>query len=321
MSDFWCGAVSVRGTAHERSGKPCEDAHFIGENDDGSFVLVACDGAGSRRFGQLGATHVAPAVGRVLLSNASQVMARRMRPEVVLDVAVATIERLAAEQGGGATVEDFACTLVAALVHDRQMMTVHVGDGAVFVLEGEHPRCVSAPDSDPNGGSLTRFVTCEAPMPRMFLYQVPDYWTGILCVTDGASTLLNNVTGACSGVVARALNRFDLGDSRTERERDLRDLVVSELQARSEDDITVVGARRAFVSGLYGCPECRMPSVDHRVCANGTAFYGRCRKCEHQAFYHDENVAQTMASYERVARAAGVALKVGSRSRAVNKAG
>lgn len=322
MTEFWQAGASVQGTSHVLAGKPCEDAHFIAENpDSGSFVLVACDGAGSERFAREGAAAVAPAVGKLMLSNAADVMARKLRPAAIIDVAVSTIERLVDEQGGGAVVSDFACTLVALLVHDGQAMTCHVGDGAIFVLEGEHPRCISPPDREPGGGSGTRFVTCCGVQPRMWSYKVPHYWTGFLCVTDGAQpALINTVTGACSQLVSRVMNRFDLADTRFERESLLADVVKSELAPRkSLDDITLVGARRAFIAGVYGCPECKRPTVKRLMNRDGTRYFGWCRACAHMACAHDENLEETRRSYERVALAAGVPVPV--RASVVKKVG
>lgn len=320
-SEFLLAGAAVQGTSHLRDGKPCEDAYFIAENpDNGAFVLVACDGAGSERFARQGASAVAPAVGRVMLWNAPDVMNRKLHPKVVIDVARSTIERLVDAQGGGAVAADFACTLVALLVHDGQAMTCHVGDGAIFVLESEHPRCISPPERERGGGSGTRFVTCKGVLPRMWNYRVPHYWTGFLCVTDGAQpALINTVTGACSQLVSRVMNRFDLADTRFERESLLADVVKSELAPRSQDDITVIGARRAGVAGIYGCPECHRPTVERWMNRDGTRFFGWCPACKHMAFAHDENLVETRQGYERVARAAGVLVPV--RASVVKKVG
>lgn len=307
MSDetWWLAGVCVQGSGHVKGAKACEDAHFLASSDEGSFVLVACDGAGSKRLSRFGAAAVAPAVGQLLLTHAEQVMSRKLRPEVVVDVALSAIESLRGLHGG--EVGDFACTLVAALVHGGHLMTCHVGDGAIFALEGEHPRCISPPDRDPGGGPYTTFVTCKTAKPRMWSYPVPDHLTGLLCVTDGAQpALMNTVTGACSGLVARVLNRFDLGDSRFEREALLERVVEVELQPRTEDDITLVGARRAFIAGVYGCPECKRPTVEHRMHRTGKAFFGLCKSCGHQVFLHDENVQETRKRYERMARGVGM---------------
>lgn len=304
MTDsWWLGGVSVPGTRHVKEGRPCDDAHFVGESDE-SFVLVACDGAGSKRFSRHGAAAVAPAVGRLLLANAEEVMARRVKLELIIEVARSAIEPALAIHGG--VMEDYATTLVGLLVHDGKAMTCHVGDGAIFCLEGEFPRCISPPETHPSGGPFTAFVTSRGVKPRMWSFPVAEHWTGFLCVTDGAQPgLMNTVTGACSPVSSRVLSRFDVADTRSDRERLLQRAVEDELQARSEDDITVVGARRAFVAGLYGCPQCRRRAVHRQVTADGR-FLAKCGVCRHIVFLYEQNVEDAIRQHQSVARAAGV---------------
>jgi hypothetical protein len=56
-------AASARGTSHEASGQPCQDAHAWREGADW-FVGVVCDGAGSARLSDRGARHAADTVAR-----------------------------------------------------------------------------------------------------------------------------------------------------------------------------------------------------------------------------------------------------------------
>jgi hypothetical protein len=279
---FWLAGTSIVGTAHVREGRSCEDALFMDRDDEG-FVLVACDGAGSKKFGGEGARAVAPAIGRLLLANAEAVISRKLRPEVVVDVALEAIQR--AKVSPDHSIEDYATTLVGLLVHGGKAMTVHVGDGAIFCLEGEFPRCISPPDRAPGGGPYTTFVTSKGVRPRMWLYSVPDYWTGFLCVTDGAEpALFNPVMAASSPLVTRLLCQFDLDGCRSKRESALEDTCRRELQPRSEDDITLVGARRVDVGGAWGCPLCHRPLSKVQLTADRATLFGYCRPCGQPAF-------------------------------------
>lgn len=286
---FWLAGVSVAGTGHVRDGKPCEDAFFMDRDDEG-FVLVACDGAGSRRFARAGAQAVAPAVGRLLLANAQDVMARKLRPDVVVDVAQEAIRNAMASQAD--EIDDYATTLVALLIHGGQAMTCHVGDGAIFCLEGEFPRCISPPERAPGGGPYTTFVTSKGVRPRMWLYPAPEYWTGFLCVTDGAEpALYNSVMGAPSPLVTRLLCQFDLDATRSKRESALEHTCRSEVQPRTEDDITLVGARRVDVGGAWGCPLCHRPLSKVQLSADRATLFGYCRPCGHSAFHRPATVS------------------------------
>lgn len=226
---------------------------------------------------------MAPAVGRLLLANAKDVMTRKLRPDVVVDVAQEAIRDAMANARDA--LDDYATTLVALLVHGGQAMTCHVGDGTIFCLEREFPRCISPPERAPGGGPYTNFVTSKVVRPRMWSYQVHDYVTGFMCVTDGAEpALYNPVMNAPSGLVATLLCQFDLDESRSHRESVLEDSCRKQLQLRSEDDITVVGARRANVAGSWGCPSCHRRLAKIQLNADRSAFFGYCRDCRRQVF-------------------------------------
>jgi hypothetical protein len=224
-------------------------------------------------------------MGRFILANAPDVMSRRIRPDVVMDVALSVLNDLVGENGG--VLDDYATTLVALLVHGGGAMTCHVGDGAIFCLEGEFPRCISHPERDPGGGPYTTFVTSKGARPRMFHYAVPDYWTGFLCITDGAEpALYNSVKRETSGLVTQLVSQFDLDDSRERREHALRAACRDQLQLRSEDDITLVGARRASVAGVWGCPACHRQLTKVKMNASESALFGYCRSCGRTVFHH-----------------------------------
>lgn len=274
--------ASLTGTEHASKGKPCEDAFFIGRDDEG-FILVACDGAGSRPNGRTGAQVVASAVGRVILANAQDVIARRLRPDAIIDVAQEAIRGVMT--GPRDALDDYATTLVALLVHGNQAMTCHVGDGAIFCLEGNFPRCISPPDRVPGSSTFTTFVTSKGAKPRMWLYEVPDYWTGFLCVTDGAEpALYNQVMNATSPLVTTLVTQFDLDPSRAARQNTLEITCRHLLQPRSEDDITLVGARRLGAGGAWGCPLCHRPLSKVELTRDRSALHGFCRPCCYSAF-------------------------------------
>ncbi len=54
-------ATSVRGTSHEKTGQPCQDAHDWGELPEGVLVAAVADGAGSAALAEVGASVAARA--------------------------------------------------------------------------------------------------------------------------------------------------------------------------------------------------------------------------------------------------------------------
>ena len=286
MANFVLAGTSVTGAGHRRDGTPCQDACFYEQRDEGTFALVACDGAGSRSRSAEGAAAVAPTVGRLLLSNAEDVVSRRLRGDAIVDVARSAIEAIVGSSITPCRPDDFACTMVALLVHGNTAMSCHIGDGAIVCLEAEIARCISPPQRAAGGGSGTQFVTSPGALPRMWKYDVPEYLTGFLCCTDGAQPgLLNTVTSACSPLVVDAITRLDFACDNGERLRELDTVIRYDLQSLTEDDITLVVARRANVKARFGCPRCKQHSVVHKISPNRLAECGWCKRCHQQVYW------------------------------------
>ncbi len=271
---FWTAGFSRVGTKHLDAGVPCEDAHFVGHDGD-SFVLVACDGAGARTHSRHGADAVANAVGPLMLHNASEIMGRTLGGKAVLSVALDAINAAVGEHGG--TADDYACTLVALLVHEGHRMTCHVGDGAIYVLNGVFPSILSPPDGE---GRFTTFVTSPGAYPHMWKGPLEPHTTGFLVVTDGADCLANFVQGVVSPLVSRLIAQMDLRPEHRGA-REFQAQCASTLGPNTNDDLTALVARRAHLFGEYGCPQCFAPNVERKRNAETGTYLVWCSKCSH----------------------------------------
>jgi hypothetical protein len=99
-------AASARGSSHEASGQPCQDAHAYRAGEDW-FVGVVCDGAGSARHSDRGARHVADTVVRWLawfLGAALEEGGGERDPDLD-DEAAASLVALAHSWAGGLELE------------------------------------------------------------------------------------------------------------------------------------------------------------------------------------------------------------------------
>jgi len=269
---FWLAGISATGSKHTEAGMPCEDSHYVGRDGE-SFVLVACDGAGARALSRYGAEAVAQAIGPLLLQNATDIMSRRLGGKAILSVALDAIAGAMGEYGGD--IEDYACTLVALLVHEGRCMTCHVGDGAIYVIQGVYPSILSPPQGD---GRFTFFVTTDGVRPRMWGRALQPYMTGFLVATDGADALANYKTGETSSLVTKLVTRLALA-SENKAQHLLAKMCAQELAPYSQDDITILAAKRAFTFGMYGCPECCWPKVRNGQLPNTHHHFGRCPNC------------------------------------------
>ena len=155
---------SVRGTAHERSGQPCQDrclVRFKHTPQGPPVLLLACaDGAGSARFAEIGAAHSCQTLIRLVqqdLAEGLQVTA------IERDTAVSWFLRLRELLERQANALDthpgqLACTLLLAVVSEDVGVFVQIGDGALVCLQGEDYRPVFWPQTG-EYANTTHFVT------------------------------------------------------------------------------------------------------------------------------------------------------------------
>ncbi|WP_116812889.1 PP2C family serine/threonine-protein phosphatase [Steroidobacter cummioxidans] len=140
------GASAV-GTSHAKSNSPCQDAFrcalFQSQEQGEIALLMACDGAGSAKFSDLGAELAC----REFASNLELYVADGHRIEALdrvkmrewLDNVVTALNVRAAADGE--RLRDYACTLLAAILSPTHAVFVQVGDGAMIVREGPEEWC------------------------------------------------------------------------------------------------------------------------------------------------------------------------------------
>ncbi len=140
MKYFTFGA-SVRGSSHESSGKECEDHHLCSSQND-MGIAVLSDGAGSAKFGGIGAKYVTQDVVEMYHS-----LDKQLEPEKILRRLVEHASQMLNEQAkmNGEYVSDFACTLMISLLHEDQVYTAHIGDGSIVGYCEDSLQVISEP--------------------------------------------------------------------------------------------------------------------------------------------------------------------------------
>lgn len=192
--------ASSIGQSHVAAAQPCQDAHFHLEATDADgrpvMVLAAADGAGSAALAELGA------------GLACETFARLVEAYVGKGGRVAAIERPLVERWitglvyrieleakrSGATVQDYACTLLAAVVADESAAFVQIGDGAMVISNGTGWRHIFWPQHGEFANS-TNFVTSERAVPEMEFVRLDEAVQEIAIFTDGIENLVLQKAG------------------------------------------------------------------------------------------------------------------------------
>ena len=176
--------ASSIGTSHVAAAQPCQDAHFhveaTGPDGERTIVLAVSDGAGTAALAEVGATLACDTFGRLVAAYVGQ--GGRVesigRPLVKRWIAGVVYRLQLHAEETGAAVEDYACTLLAAAVGEREAVFVQIGDGAIVLSAGEGWKHVFWPQHG-EFANTTNFITSahrlEAPECKTFSEPVEEF--------------------------------------------------------------------------------------------------------------------------------------------------
>ncbi|MBY0528112.1 MAG: protein phosphatase 2C domain-containing protein [Gemmataceae bacterium] len=243
----------MAGSSHRRTGQPCEDANCW-QIADGVLIASVADGAGSAVNSSMGANQA--------VSKAVEAAIDWLRSQGVPGCAGTwdkllrrAFGRVRKELEGLAEImetspQEFATTLLLAVVADGWLAVAQVGDGAVVVRASDDTfRAVTRP---PVGVYIneTSFLTSVNGMERAQIVVEETPITGLAMLTDGLQMLgLRMPQGAPHPAffspLLRLLAAGPNGDGATDKLRGF--LESPQVMQRAQDDLTLVLAVREVV--------------------------------------------------------------------------
>ena len=191
------GFASVAGTSHRKASLPCQDASraeiFHDQNGQEVLIAAASDGAGSAAQAQLGAMFaaeffIAGAKGHLVNGGKLESLTGSF-----IENWIAAFQQTAmgwASENG--TIQDFACTLLAAVISDEQACYFHLGDGAVVESlrrENDLYHCASWPQQG-EYANTTHFLTDPDAASKIVVELKTQVVDEIALFTDGLQNLV-----------------------------------------------------------------------------------------------------------------------------------
>jgi hypothetical protein len=187
--------ASSIGQSHVAAAQPCQDAHFHLEVADGNgrpvMVLAASDGAGSAALAEVGAAMVCETFGRLVEAYVAKggTVATLERPLVERWLAGIVYRLEMHAKQSGASLPDYACTLLAAVIAERSAAFVQIGDGAMVIWTRNGWRHVFWPQHG-EFANTTNFVTSEGAASRLEFIRLDGTVEEIAVFTDGIENLV-----------------------------------------------------------------------------------------------------------------------------------
>ena len=244
-------AASVRGTSHEKTGQPCQDAHCWDILSDDVLAVAVADGAGSAALGEVGATIAA----QTSIDTLRRQAAMPPWPASDADWRLLLTETLKAAQAAviaeaqvrAVPTRDLATTLILLIATPVLVAAAQVGDGAAVLGDGCSD--IIALTTPQSGEYLneTTFLTSPDALDTAQInvwHGVPAY---VAAFSDGLQMLaLQMPEGTPHAPFFAPLFQFvaRMSDAAAAQEQLTAFLHSPRLRARVDDDVTLLIAAR-----------------------------------------------------------------------------
>ena len=179
-------ATKITGSLHKQKNTPCQDFYHYACSGN-KLVAVVSDGAGSAKYGKIGAKVVCETIVNVLINTPLKDVEEGVKKAIEMARAKLVIHRLNKSKSEK-EILNFSATVVGVIYHKNKGMFFHIGDGAGIALDGENIKSEYT-ISPPHNGTFsceTYFYTMNNWKDSLRFTRIPKS-SSLFLMTDGVT--------------------------------------------------------------------------------------------------------------------------------------
>lgn len=253
-----------RGSAHRKTGAPCQDKICVREKD-GAVAAALADGAGSAACAEDGAACAAACISAYLLDQFDVLSASDDGAAVKRELLAVVRRGLALlADARGCALKDLASTLLAVAVKDGRYLIVHVGDGVIGYQRGPDISVASAPQNGAFMNETTFVTSTEAALTMRVMKGALGSITGFVLMSDGTAAALYDRRGRRLAPAAAQLFSWTSDFTPETAENNLRQSFKNIMKKTTDDCSIVVLARCAAArpAAVFPLPGARIAAPE-----------------------------------------------------------
>ena len=179
-------ATKITGGLHEAKNTPCQDFYHYACSGN-KIVAVVSDGAGSCKYGKIGAKIVCETLVNVLINTPYKNVEVAVKRAIEIARSKLVIHRLNKSKSEREII-NFSATVVGVFYHKNKGVFFHIGDGAGIAIYGSEG-CLNYTLSRPHNGSFsceTYFYTMNN-WEKNLRFTSIDKANALFLMTDGVT--------------------------------------------------------------------------------------------------------------------------------------
>lgn len=252
MTSWNVSYASVTGVSHKQSKLPCQDSAKTCLSKDGKWIsCVVSDGAGSAKHSQIASKLLTKTLSVKLIDLSEKIASNGWEyayKKFIVD-AIESVRDDLKKQAKSEDLRDYHCTLIATLIGEKEGLSIHLGDGAIFggsITPTEKNKVTLSKNtfiSLPENGQYaneTFFVTEKDWQNHLRIKKIEGLdW--IVTATDGGTALaMINDKEAKPGFIKPVIHQLTIESSEKNRNKLLK-TILSDTQANklTSDDKTL----------------------------------------------------------------------------------